>query len=273
MTGHGLDPADPAVSRALDGALACRSPTDRSDSVTGVLVVVHKAAAEIGELGDNTAALRQRSAPTTCCNALCAPRTSTAWCRPHPVGVDRHHLEPNAHPRCPTSSTPSRSNPARRPCRGDRGPQRRRRQPRGPGRAGRTAPPCRGHHRRWADPHPVSRGLVAGRAPREAFRAGGRTPGGVGGDRAASAAPRTDCSWRCGGGGNPCTSGWPTRPSSSPGAYGVVEETATYLRLDGETPRIPTTRSRVGRSSAGRRDGPARSTASGAGPTTAPSCR
>ena len=58
LTGHGLDPADPEVA----GMLADRSdPLFSSGAVRlvdGVLVIVYKTAAEIGELGDNTAVLR-----------------------------------------------------------------------------------------------------------------------------------------------------------------------------------------------------------------------
>ncbi|MEZ5349871.1 MAG: SIS domain-containing protein [Microthrixaceae bacterium] len=58
LTGHGLDASDPAVAEAL----ASRSDSTFTNAsvrlVDGVLVIVHKAAAEIGELGDNTAALR-----------------------------------------------------------------------------------------------------------------------------------------------------------------------------------------------------------------------
>ena len=59
IRGHGLDAGDPAVAEALD-----RRGRDESFGsgsarlVDGVLSIVYKTAAEIGELGDNTAALR-----------------------------------------------------------------------------------------------------------------------------------------------------------------------------------------------------------------------
>ena len=59
VSGHGLDTDDPAVAEALE-----RRGSDESFGsgsvrlVDGVLSIVHKTAAEIGELGDNTAALR-----------------------------------------------------------------------------------------------------------------------------------------------------------------------------------------------------------------------
>ena len=59
ISGHGLDPADPAVAEALERRAG--DETFGSGSVRlvdGVLSIVHKTAAEIGELGDNTATLR-----------------------------------------------------------------------------------------------------------------------------------------------------------------------------------------------------------------------
>ena len=59
ISGHGLDPAAPAVAAAL--AERAADPLFRSGSVRwadNCLSFVYKAAAEIGELGDNTAALR-----------------------------------------------------------------------------------------------------------------------------------------------------------------------------------------------------------------------
>ena len=59
VIGHGLDPDDPAVAEALERR--ARDVTFGSGSVRmvdGVLSIVHKTAAEIGELGDNTTALR-----------------------------------------------------------------------------------------------------------------------------------------------------------------------------------------------------------------------
>ena len=59
ISGHGLDPADPAVAEALERRAGDESFGSGSVRlVDGVLSIVHKTAAEIGELGDNTAALR-----------------------------------------------------------------------------------------------------------------------------------------------------------------------------------------------------------------------
>ena len=87
---------------------------------------VYKAAAEIGELGDNTRVLRAPSPTTICCCAALRPDAGRRP-RPHAVGERRHHQ-----PR----PTPTRST-ARRTASGQRRPpyvrhraERRRRQPR-----------------------------------------------------------------------------------------------------------------------------------------------
>ena len=60
ISGHGLDPDDPAVAEALERRAGDESFGSGSVRlVDGVLSIVHKTAAEIGELGDNTAALRR----------------------------------------------------------------------------------------------------------------------------------------------------------------------------------------------------------------------
>ncbi|MDE0656313.1 MAG: SIS domain-containing protein, partial [Acidimicrobiaceae bacterium] len=59
ISGHGLDGDDPVLTAALEHR--GQDPSFGSGSVRlvdGVLSIVHKTAAEIGELGDNTAALR-----------------------------------------------------------------------------------------------------------------------------------------------------------------------------------------------------------------------
>ncbi|MYL03262.1 MAG: SIS domain-containing protein, partial [Acidimicrobiaceae bacterium] len=59
ISGHGLDPDDPAVAEALVRRAGDESFGSGSVRlVDGVLSIVHKTAAEIGELGDNTATLQ-----------------------------------------------------------------------------------------------------------------------------------------------------------------------------------------------------------------------
>ena len=97
---HGLDPADPSVQAAL--AARSNDPTYQSGSVRlvdGVLSFVYKAAAEIGELGDNTRALRAAIARDDLLRvAVASPAARTAvlghtrWAS---VGIIS---EPNAHP-------------------------------------------------------------------------------------------------------------------------------------------------------------------------------
>jgi glucosamine--fructose-6-phosphate aminotransferase (isomerizing) len=97
---HALDLDDPAVAaavaaRAGDGAFGSGSVR----IVDGVLSVVHKTAAEIGELGDNTAVIRNACAEDELLRAALANDTArtlvlghTRWAS---IGIIS---EPNAHP-------------------------------------------------------------------------------------------------------------------------------------------------------------------------------
>jgi glucosamine--fructose-6-phosphate aminotransferase (isomerizing) len=97
---HGLDLADPVVQSAINAR--AQDPTFQSGSVRladGVLSFVYKAAAEIGELGDNTRALRAAVlADDLLRRAVASPSARTAvlghtrWAS---VGIIS---EPNAHP-------------------------------------------------------------------------------------------------------------------------------------------------------------------------------
>ncbi len=248
LTGHGLDPADPAVSRALDERAGV-SFTDGSVRLgDGVLVVVHKAAAEIGELGDNTAALRaairsddllQRALRSADVDGLVLGHTRWAS-----IGIIS---EPNAHPQVSDEldAEPGAEGTALEP---------------GAGGAPCVTAVLNGDVDNHADlvasdglrlpaevttdakviPTLVSRGLVAGRAPREAFReAVARLEGSVAIGAASAASPdRLLLALR--GSGQALYVGLADEAyivASEP--YGLVEETATYLRLDGETPADP----------------------------------
>ena len=235
LTGHGLDPADPVVARAL---------ADRDDPaftggaarlVDGVLIVVHKAAAEIGELGDNTAALRAGLRSDELLQlALASSRVEgmvlghTRWAS---IGIIS---EPNAHPQCSVE-------------------------------VGRADGPfatavLNGDVDNYADltvaeglrvaaeittdakviPTLMSRGLSQGLPAGEAFRETvARLEGSVAiGAVSATTPDRLFLALR--GSGQALYVGLAEDAyiiASEP--YGVIEETSTYLRMDGETPADP----------------------------------
>ena len=104
VTGHGIYLPDLQIARRS------ADPLFRSGSVRLVpdaggdghegrpaLAFVYKAAAEIGELGDNVRAVRPPSPPTIS-SVGPAPRGRGHGRRPHPLGQRRLIREPNAHP-------------------------------------------------------------------------------------------------------------------------------------------------------------------------------
>ena len=100
VSGHGLDRHDPVVAAALESR--GHDPSFGSGSVRlvdGVLGIVYKTAAEIGELGDNTAALRAAVASDRLLAAALASVTSRVLVLAHTrwasVGIIS---EANAHP-------------------------------------------------------------------------------------------------------------------------------------------------------------------------------
>ena len=100
VSGHGLDPGTPAVAAALER----RSDDESFGSgsarlVDGALSIVHKTAAEIGELGDNTAVLRAAVASDELLAAALASEDARVLVLAHTrwasVGIIS---EANAHP-------------------------------------------------------------------------------------------------------------------------------------------------------------------------------
>ena len=132
----------------------------------------------------------------------------------------------------------------------------------------------RDHHRRQGDPH--ARVAPARRRRRRSVEAFRRTVAALRRARSPSPpAPRprpTGCCSRCGAAARRSTSASPRTPTSWPASpTALVEETATYLRMDGETPADPEQPDRQPGPDrrARRRPAPARSRASAASPTTA----
>jgi glucosamine--fructose-6-phosphate aminotransferase (isomerizing) len=235
MTGHGLDPADPSIATLLERRADPSFASGAVRLIDGVLVVVHKAAAEIGELGDNTAALRHALRHDELLQlALSSPEVDgvvlghTRWAS---IGIIS---EPNAHPQCSDELD------------GPSGPL--------------VTGVLNGDVDNYADltaaeslriaaeittdakviPTLMSRRLRDGVAPSDAFR---ETVAALDGSVAIAAADvvrpdRLHLALR--GSGQAIYIGLAEDAyivASEP--YGVVEETATYVRMDGETPSDP----------------------------------
>jgi len=235
LSGHGFDATDPAVRALLDERSAPSFTDGAARLLDGVLVVVHKTAAEIGELGDNTAALReairgdellQRALLSSEVDGLVLGHTRWAS-----IGIIS---EPNAHPQS--------SDETGRAC--DRF----------------VTAVLNGDVDNHADlvasdglaiaaeittdakviPTLVARNLGSGMEPHDAFReAVVRLEGSVAIGAAVTTSPdRLLLALR--GSGQALYVGLADDAfivASEP--YGVVEETHTYLRLDGETPADP----------------------------------
>ena len=275
LTGHGLDLGGPGGRRR---SLADRGPPavhrrQRPVWPTACCVFVYKAAAEIGELGDNTAALRAAIRGDELLQlALAVARRRGPRPGPHPLGVGRHHLRAQRPP-----AELRRDRPARSTARSS---------PRCSTATSTTSPtssrpttcalpaeittdakviPSLMSPRRWP------RAAPRGRLPRH----GGRARG-LGRHRAPRR--RRDPDRLClalRGSGQALYVGLAEDAfivASEP--YGVVEETSHYLRMDGETPADPDnpTASRGQIIELRRRGRRHRRRASTAGPTTAPSC-
>jgi glucosamine--fructose-6-phosphate aminotransferase (isomerizing) len=233
---HGLDLSDPAVRRLLEER--SRDPLFGSRSVRtphGHLSLVYKAAAEIGELGDNTAVLRAAIRDDSLLHLALAADTAQAAVLAHTrwasVGIVS---EPNAHP----LNQEERGNPD--------GPY--------------VTAALNGDVDNYADlkalesldipgeittdakviPTLVSHRIARGAAVEEAFRATAATlEGSVAiAAEAAGAADLVLLALR--GSGQALYVGLAEDcfvVASEP--YGLVEETPVYLRMDGETPADP----------------------------------
>ena len=177
--------------------------------------------------------------PTTSCSTWpsSSPTARGRGARPHPLGQRRHHL--------PAQRPPAQLRRGGPP--GDPGPY--------------VAAALNGdvdnfadlkasealahrrrdHHRRQGHPHPRSAGgwPRASTSPRPS---GARWPRSTARSPSAPSRrrPPTSCCSPCGAAARRSTSAWPRTPSSSPASpTALVEETPTYLRMDGETPANP----------------------------------
>ncbi|HET9078857.1 MAG TPA: SIS domain-containing protein [Acidimicrobiales bacterium] len=259
VTGHGLDPADPAVVALTAGR--DRDPLFSSGSVrfsAGAVAFVYKAAAEIGELGDNVRSLRASiSADPLLARAMdgeSARVTVVAHTRWASVGIIS---EPNAHP--------VNSEEADRPgdpyvaaaLNGDVDNHAELREAEG------LAFPPEVTTDAKVIPAIVSRRMAGGMAVQDAFRASvARFEGSVAIAASAAATP-DEIHLALRGSGQSLYIGLAEDAfvvASEP--YGLVEETCRYIRMDGETTGGETVV--LSRSGAGTLDGIRRSRYSGA---------
>ncbi|MCB1249717.1 MAG: SIS domain-containing protein [Acidimicrobiales bacterium] len=232
VSGHGLAADDPMVLEALSGRGDALFTSGSVRCPDGHLSIVYKAAAEIGELGDNTAALRADIRDDALLRrALAAPGARvvvlghTRWAS---VGIIS---QPNAHP-LNAEELDGRDGPyLTAALNGDVDNFADLKAHDGLRIAGEITTDAK------VIPTLTSRAMAGGSAPVDAFRSTvNRLEGSVAIAASAAAAP-DDLLLALRGSGQALYIGLAEDlfiVASEP--YGVVEETDTYLRMDGETP-------------------------------------
>ena len=237
---HGLDLADPAVARLLEQRSTDPLFGSRlgAHSATAAWRFVYKAAAEIGELGDNTARSARRDRATTRCSTSrsSAETRRVSRARPHPLGERRHHLRGQRAPAEPRGASDAHDGPyVTAALNGDVDNYADLRRVEALRLARRDHHRRQGHPRRWcshgiADGAPLDRGVPRRRS--RPSRARSRSA------QSTAAPDRVLLALR--GSGQALYVGLAEDcfvVASEP--YGLVEETPRYLRLDGETPADP----------------------------------
>ena len=235
VSGHGLDLDEPALRSRLEGRLDATFSSGTVRAHAGNLVFVYKAAFEIGELGDNTAVLRDAIRTDELLHQALSPVGSSALVLGHTrwasVGVIS---EPNAHPQCSEETNDSEAPFVTAVLNGD----------------------VDNHTDLVAAedmqispaittdakviPLLVSRRLAEGRSSAEAFRESVAVMEGSVAIGASVASDPNRLHLALRGSGQALYVGIADDAfivASEP--YGVVEETAHYLRMDGETPSDP----------------------------------
>ena len=232
-----------------------------------------KAAAEIGELGDNTRTIRAAIPADELLRRALARPTPRCGPRPHPLGQRRHHLRGQ---RPPPRSSHGRTARRRRPLRGRRVERRRRQLRRSQGLRRAAHPPAGITTDAKVIPTLTSRQLAGGADAVEAFRGhgGGRMEGSVAIAAQSAIDPEALLLALRG-------SGQALYVGLADDAYIVAPASRTawsrrrarYLRVDGDTPADPTTRPAAGARSSSSTPAAGALAGPSARPTTGRRCR